>query len=110
MIRDRADEPLHANEEQVRRQVVEVYDLGACIRRPSDKRRANEPGYHKGWELRFHADSEHDALLIARLLAGAGLKAGRPYCKRLDAWMVPLYGHQALDQVLAWVDDAARTG
>jgi len=46
----------------------------------------------------------------ARLLADAGLRAGRPYRKRRDAWIVPLYGHRAVDQVLAWVDEAARTG
>lgn len=100
-----------ADEARARRQVVDAYHLGACIRRPSEQRKAaGERGYHKGWELRFYADTEHDAHLIARLLAGAGLKAGRPYLKRQDAWIVPLYGHRAVDQVLAWVDDAARTG
>lgn len=90
------------------RLVADAFRSGSCVRRPHPGRRERDgTAYHKGHEIRFYATSEGEALLLARSITAAGLRAGRPYLKRAGRWIVPLYGREQVDRVLTWVGATA---
>lgn len=87
-----------------REAVVALLRAGSCVRAPSKTRLKEESyrEYKKGWEVRFYADSKEHAARIGRTLGRAGLAAGRPYQKSADRWILPLYGREAVAELLQW--------
>lgn len=85
------------------RAAVEAMRSGSCVRLPNGKRRLEgAAAYKKGWEIRFYSDSQNEANRLCRILGKAGLHAGRPYQKHKSRWIVPLYGREAVTEVLYW--------
>lgn len=84
--------------------LVRFFQRNGYLRRPNLERRKAEPrAYRKGYEIRLVANSERELAEFRRLIDAAGLKPGKPYPKE-NRWVQPIYGRQAMETFLAWVD------
>lgn len=82
---------------------------GGSIRKPHESRKSEgSRRYKKGWEIRFNVASKTEAAALQALLQRAGLQGGRPYKKRPNRWIQPLYGRDHVQQFLGWLDQVSR--
>lgn len=89
--------------------VVTALRAGSCVRAPNPERlEEGAKRYKKGWEIRFYAESTEHAEQLSEFLSRAGLSPGRTYQKRINRWIVPLYGRAAVAEVLNWNEQHQR--
>jgi hypothetical protein len=97
---DRPSEPEFA--------LTNYFKRNGCARHPDSGRRNNEKAaYKKGYELRFTAFDEAECAEILRLLAAAGIKAGKPFAKR-SQFIIPVYGRDAYERMVALLETSAQ--
>lgn len=88
---------------------VESFLKGGCVRVPNGGRRGEgHRVYKKGWEARFYVGSEVAVGKLRRVLARAGLEAGREYVKGPGRWILPVYGREQVARLLGWIETVGR--
>jgi hypothetical protein len=89
--------------------LVGLFLRNGYVRSPSETRRDREGReYKKGYEVRLVLNTREELAQARRLLAQAGLRAGRPFAKHRRI-VQPIYGREALERFLE-VRKKARGG
>ncbi len=57
-----------------------------------------------GYEIRLVAFTQRELRELRRAIRAAGLKPGKPFAK-VNRWIQPIYGRDAMDQMVAWFDE-----
>lgn len=86
--------------------LVCFYQRNGYLRRPNvDRRKKESRSYKMGYEIRLVANTKRELTELRRAIRQAGLKPGKAFAK-VNRWVQPIYGLDALDRFVAWLDES----
>lgn len=85
--------------------LVRFFHRNGYLRRPNlERRKAESRTYKMGYEIRLVAFTKRELADLRRAIRKVGLRPGTPFVK-VQRWIQPIYGRDAMDQFVAWLDE-----